>query len=156
MTDELVSVAWVENQLTARTIKFFDKGDVPSNTMTAQVKAPPKQLSLSPPPNKRFEQQMSPLISKLRVVADPLRVKRGGTVSLTMGYQIGPAGIKSIEVSESRHPKRQTKTLSVGSHGSNYKQKIPVAGKPGRYTYRGEVCVENSCSSQSVEFTVVP
>ncbi|MBV2121171.1 MAG: hypothetical protein KUF74_06930 [Candidatus Thiodiazotropha sp. (ex Ctena orbiculata)] len=167
MTDEMATVTWVENQLTNRAIQFFDAQEKSSQAVVAEVKAPTEQMQLSPPPAQRQQRPEIPSITQLRVDAQPERVKPGETVSLLLNYRIGPANAKSIEVTEVRnlsfkgntilrYPKQQTKSLSAGSHGSNYRQKIPAAAKPGRYSYRGEVCISNSCSSQSVTFTVSP
>ncbi|MCG8488313.1 MAG: hypothetical protein MI756_12655 [Chromatiales bacterium] len=167
MTDEMATVAWVENQLTNRAIQFFDTNEKSSQAVVTEVNAPTEQLQLSPPPAQRQQRSEIPSITQLRVDAQPARVKPGETVSLFLDYRVGSTNAKNIDVTEvrnlsfkgntiPRYPKQQMKSLSAGSHGSNYRQKIPAAAKPGIYSYRGEVCISNSCSSQSVTFTVAP
>ena len=167
MTDELVTVPWVEKQLTNRTIRFFSDDERKASAAVKAISAPTEQLQLTAPPSARRAIAAVPAIVDLRVEATPNYVRPGGSVSLSLAYQIGPSEQQTIEVSEVRYltfegkniphyPKRQSKSLSAGDHHSNYRQVVPPGAKPGLYSYRGEVCIQNNCSSQSVAFTVGP
>ncbi len=167
LTDQTASIAWVEEQLTRKTIRFLGSEDVPASAASAPLSRPPVPVQLTPPPGKSRQQETGPEVTGLRVIADPPQLKRGESVSLSLEYRIASANQPVFEVTEKRllsfdgkrvprYPKEQVKTLSEGRHSSNFRQKIPAGAKTGVYVYQGEVCIADRCSSESVEFEVLP
>ena len=51
-------------------------------------------------------------------------------------------------------PKEHSQMRDPGNHVSRYNQPIPTSANTGKYSYKGEVCVEGECTSRIVVFSV--
>ncbi|WP_177420629.1 hypothetical protein [endosymbiont of Lamellibrachia barhami] len=169
MTNQVATVAWVEDQLTNATIKFLDKTETDAAEIPAALPTPPTQPELTPvaPVAPAPAQMAEPSISRLTVTATPSRVRHGEVLKLQLDYTIDAADGEPVQVTESRnlvfnskalpgYPKERQETRSSGKHATSFRQKIPSRATPGTYTYKGEVCIPAGCSSRLVRFTIEP
>ncbi|MBA1444870.1 MAG: hypothetical protein M3H12_14700 [Chromatiales bacterium] len=169
MTNQVATVAWVEDQLTNATIKFLDKTETDAAEIPAVLPAPPMQPKLTPttPAVPTPVQMAEPSISRLTVTATPSRVRHGEVLKLQLDYTVDTAGGQPVQVTESRnlvfnnkalpgYPKERQETRGSGKHATSFRQKIPSRATPGTYTYKGEVCIPAGCSSRLVRFTIEP
>ncbi len=169
MTDQVATVAWVEDQLTNATIKFLDKTETDAAEIPAVLPAPPMQPKLTPTTSAvpTPVQMAEPSISRLTVTATPSRVRHGEVLKLQLDYTIDTADGEPVQVTESRnlvfnskalpgYPKERQETRGYGRHSTSFRQKIPSKAQPGTYTYKGEVCIQTGCTSRLVRFAIEP
>ena len=148
MADKYLTVAWLENVLRAA-VEFVDPPFAGLAKKKKKARAPVRSTVLS-----------------VEALANPASVKIGQNVALDLIYEVRANPGEAVEVREIRSlsfqgkylptfPAEKTKQRKNGSFESRTSQRIPRAAKPGRYTYRGQVCVKGDCISRTTEFTVV-
>jgi hypothetical protein len=164
LTDRIATDAWVEQQLAQETVNFLQPAARTANKDSIKLPDPPKQLVLTRPDGKIPSE---PVVSALAIKAEPLRVKRGAVLNLTLDYTIDAPGESQVEVSESltlllngkplpSYPRERTERRVAGNHTTFFRQKIPSRAADGGYTYKGEVCIPSGCTSRVLTFSVVP
>ncbi|MCG7942462.1 MAG: hypothetical protein JAY61_05090 [Candidatus Thiodiazotropha taylori] len=167
--DDIVTVAWLEDQLSQSTIEFLDKADLEIDQIGNSLPAPPPQPTLTAAPKRAHKNTpkvaSSPMIKDLEATASPSSVRHGETLKLILNYSLVSGIEGSVEVTESRnllfngktlpgYPKQKAEHKRSGSQTSIFRQKIPLKANPGTYTYKGEVCIETGCISRLTRFTI--
>ncbi|MES9991798.1 MAG: hypothetical protein ABW098_07585 [Candidatus Thiodiazotropha sp.] len=169
INDDIVTAAWLEDQLSRSTIEFLDKADVEINKIQKALPAPPPQPTLTTAPERVRSNTpkvvSGPVIKELKATASPSPVRHGETLKLILNYSLQSEDRGLVEVTETRsllyngktlpgYPKQKVEHKSSGRQTSTFRQRIPPKANPGTYTYKGEVCVETGCTSRLTRFTI--
>lgn len=163
ITDQNMSVPWLKNVLQTA-VEF-----VASAPALKQVKLPEaeKGLELQPPTDlNRGASRNTPSVALLAAGADPVRIKRGDVVHLTMRFAVASQGDKRHKVDESyllsfngkplpKYPVHRSKIREAGEYNGVYSQKIPMGAVPGTYRFKAEVCIDGACSSRVSDFEIM-
>lgn len=171
ITDDIVTIAWVEDQLTHSSIKFIDSTDVEIKKLEMALPTPPPQPTLTAAPKLTHtptpKAVTGPIIRQLEVAATPSPVRHGETLKLSLNYKLESVNPNGIEVTETRnllfkgktlpgYPKQKIEHKRSGQQSSTFRQRIPSKAKPGTYTYKGEICIDSGCVSRLMKFSIKP
>ncbi|MES9991797.1 MAG: hypothetical protein ABW098_07580 [Candidatus Thiodiazotropha sp.] len=169
INDDIVTAAWLEDQMSRSTIEFLDKAEVEIKKIQKALPAPPPQPTLTPAPERERTKApkvvSGPVIKELKATASPSPVRHGETLKLILNYSLQSEDRGLVEVTETRsllyngktlpgYPKQKVEHKSSGRQTSTFRQRIPPKANPGTYTYKGEVCVETGCTSRLTRFTI--
>ncbi len=168
LTDDIVTEAWIDRKI-APVVEYLE---APGLSREAVALPEAKEgLVLTPPPETGTPgtppSEPQQAIHNLKALAEPARVSPGGEVRLLLSFTVVAEGMPKAEVEEKRtlefngnalpqFPVTRKVARPAGKHTSTYRQKIPKSAKPGPYLFRGEVCIQNACSSHSAEFELQP
>ncbi|MCG8017410.1 MAG: hypothetical protein JAY97_14450 [Candidatus Thiodiazotropha sp. 'RUGA'] len=167
--DDIVTAAWLEDQLSHSAIKFLDKADMEIDEIKKALPTPPLQPTLTAAPKRVHTSApkvaSGPVINDLEATASPSPVRHGETLKLILNYSLQSGGSDSVEVTETRnllyngktlpgYPKQRVEHKHSGPQTSIFRQRIPPKANPGTYTYKGEVCIETGCISRLTRFTI--
>ncbi|MET0064845.1 MAG: hypothetical protein ABW076_00720 [Candidatus Thiodiazotropha sp.] len=167
-TDETTAPSDIENLLTQSTIRFLDPDISDVQAVAEEIPSPPAALTLTPADNTtpvQADVQQSVAVRNVTVAAKPENVLPGKVIDLVIRYEVAAGMNETAEVTETRtllfsdktlpgYPKVRKSLQHTGIQSSTFSQKIPSRAKHGTYTYKGEVCVDDGCSSQTVRFTI--
>lgn len=171
LDDDNTTVAWLEEQLTYRTVSFAQTSvatisPISSSPASMALPAPTPEPTLTPVPGASLptSNAVPGRIERVTATANPASIARGGTLQLQLDY--GVSGESDAQVIERRtlsfggqvlpgYPRERTLQRDAGRQSSAITQSIPIQAASGTYLYRGEVCIDGKCAVDEDAFEVL-
>jgi hypothetical protein len=161
--DRPLTVADVDPQVIARALATFV--EIEGVEVGRQLEEAIAALEPASGPAAQPAVAAAPTVMLQSARAVPSVLRRGDEVRLELQYELTNAG--QADVTESwaltfggtllpSFPVERRSSRADGTHSATYRQPIPSDASPGFYRFRAEVCLAARCSSQSIDFEVLP
>lgn len=174
LSDGLVTVAWLESQLTAKSLdgsgRILEFVRPLSAGLPPSVELPEAGRGLvlqNPGHSGRVSSNSSPAAVLLAAGVEPAKVRRGGMARLTIAFSVEAKSTQQVAVDESYlltfngrplpgFPVHRSEPRGAGEHRGVYVQRIPEAATPGTYSFKAEICAGTVCNNRVTEFEITP